>query len=315
MKILFTGASSFTGFWFIKTLAAAGHEIVCPVTGNLVDYADLRLWRVEQLKSVCRFVPLSPFGSENFLKIIREGRFDLLCHHAAEVRNYKSPDFDALRALQNNTLNLRGVLAALKQRGLKAVCLTGSVLEPDEGAGDGPLHAFSPYGLSKGLTFQFFRHYCQEAGVALGKFVAPNPFGPCEEPRFTAYLMRSWRDGKGAEVKTPDYIRDNIHVDLLAAVYGQFVQRLGTAQGGCVRINPSGYTGTQGEFAQRVGRETQTRLGWACELKLAKQEEFSEPLKRVNTEPAEKLVPDWNEAKAWDDFVGFYAASPRQESA
>lgn len=308
MKILFTGASSFTGFWFVKTLAAAGHEIVCPVTGNLVDYADLRLWRVEQLKSVCRFVPLAPFGSDNFLKVIRENRFDLLCHHATEARNYKSPDFDAIRALQNNTLNLRAVLAALKQRGLKAVCFTGSVFEPDEGAGDDPLRAFSPYGLSKGLTFQVFRHYCQEAGVALGKFVIPNPFGPYEEPRFTAYLMRAWREGKCAEVKTPDYVRDNIHVDLLAAVYGQFVQRLSTAQAGCARINPRGYIGKQGEFAQRIARETQTRLGWVCELKLAQQEDFSEPLSRANTEPADKLVPDWNEASAWDAFVGFYAA-------
>ena len=307
MKIFFTGASSFTGFWFIKTLAAAGHEIICPVTGNLVDYADLRLWRVEQLKSVCRFIPQAPFGSENFLKAIRENRFELLCHHAAEARNYKSPDFDALRALQNNTLNLRAVLTALKPRGLKAVVLTGTVFEPDEGAGDEPLRAFSPYGLSKAMTFQFFRYYSREAGLALGKFVIPNPFGPFEEPRFTAYLMRNWREGKPAEVKTPDYLRDNIHVDLLAAVYGQFVRRVSEMKAGCVKINPSGYVEKQGEFAQRVVHEASTRLGWACELKLARQEDFSEPLSRSNTEPASRLMPDWNEQKAWDAFVEFYA--------
>ncbi|MGO8839383.1 MAG: NAD-dependent epimerase/dehydratase family protein [Limisphaerales bacterium] len=310
MKILFTGASSFTGFWFVKTLAAAGHELCCPVTGDLVDYADLRLWRVEQLKSVCRFIPQAPFGSDNFLKVIRENRFDLLCHHAAEVRNYKSPDFDALRALQNNTLNLRAVLTALGQRGLKAVCLTGSVFEPDEGSGDEPLRAFSSYGLSKGLTFQFFRHYCHENGLPLGKFVISNPFGPFEEPRFTAYLMRTWREGKPAEVKTPDYVRDNIHVDLLAAVYNQFVQRVGAMPAGCVKINPSGYLGKQGEFAQRVAQEARTRLGWTCELKLARQEDFSEPLRRVNTDPAAPLVPEWNESKAWGAFVEFYA--PKQ---
>ena len=307
MKILFTGASSFTGFWFVKTLAAAGYEIICPVTGDVVDYADLRRWRVEQLKSVCRPIPRAPFGSDNFLKIIRENRFELLCHHAAEVRNYKSPDFDVLRALQNNTLNLQTVLAALQQHGLKAVCLTGSVFEPDEGTGDEPLRAFSPYGLSKGLTFQFFRHYCHEAGLALGKFVIPNPFGPFEEPRLTAYLMRSWREGKPAEIKTPEYLRDNIHVDLLAAVYRQFVQRVSAMQMGCVKINPSGYVGKQGEFAQHVAQEVKTRLGWACELKLVKQEDFREPLNRTNTEPASRLVPDWNEQKAWDAFVGFYA--------
>jgi len=307
MKILFTGASSFTGFWFVKALAAASHEIVCPVTGNLVDYADIRLWRVEQLKSVCRLVPQAPFGSENFLKIIRENRFDVLCHHAAESRNYKSPDFDALRALQNNTANLRAVLTTLKPRGLKAVCLTGSVSEPDEGAGDEPLRAFSPYGLSKGLTFQFFRYYCHETGVALGKFVIPNPFGPLEEPRLTAYLMRTWREGKPVEIKTPEYVRDNIHVDLLAAVYCQFVQRFGEPKTGFIKTNPSGYISKQGEFAQRVAQETRTRVNWTCELKLAQQEDFSEPLNRVNTEPANKLVPDWNEKAAWDAFVGFYA--------
>ena len=46
--------------------------------------------------------------------------------------------------------------------------------------------------------------------------------------------------------------------------------------------------------------------GWACELKLAQQTDLSEPLARVNTEPAAKLNPDWNEKKAWDGFVEFY---------
>jgi UDP-glucose 4-epimerase len=310
MKILFTGASSFTGYWFVKTLASAGHEIICPVTGDLVDYADIRLWRVEHLKSVCRLVPQAPFGSENFQKIIRENRFDLLCHHAAEARNYKSPDFDAVRALQNNTLNSRALLAAMKPRGLRAVCLTGSVFEPDEGVGDDPLRAFSPYGLSKGMTFQFFRYYCHESGIPLGKFVIPNPFGPFEEPRFTAYLMRNWREGKPAEVKTPDYLRDNIHVDLLAAVYAQFVQQVSDLKAGCVKTNPSGYIQKQGEFAQRVAEEARARLGWTCELKLARQEDFSEPLSRTNTEPAIKSAPDWNENAAWDAFTDFYA--PKQ---
>ena len=308
MKILFTGASSFTGFWFAKTLATAGCEITCPVTGDLEHYTNVRQQRVEKLKLLCRFIPHAPFGSESFLSLIRENNFDLLCHHAAEATNYKSLDFNALRALQNNTLNLRAVLDTAKERGLKAIVLTGSLFEPDEGAGDEPLRAFSPYGLSKGLTFQVFRHYCGETKLPLGKFVIPNPFGPFEEPRFTAHLMRAWKAGKPVEVKTPDYIRDNIHVDLLAATYSQFVSRVGAMKSGCVKINPSGYTEKQGVFARRVAREVQARLGWACELKLAKQEDFSEPLNRTNTESAAKLVPDWNESKAWDEFTRFYAA-------
>ena len=157
MKILFTGASSFTGFWFVKNLAAAGHEIVCPLMGGTDRYGDVRRIRIEDAKSVCRLVADAPFGSENFLKLLAGAeKFDLLCHHAAEVTNYKSPDFNAVGALQNNAFNLRAVLKSLKT----PVVLTGSVFENEEGAGNEPLNACSPYGLSKGLTFQLFRYHC-----------------------------------------------------------------------------------------------------------------------------------------------------------
>jgi nucleoside-diphosphate-sugar epimerase len=303
MKILFTGASSFTGFWFVKTLAAAGHEIICPLTSEIKRYTDVRDRRVGQLQPLCRLVENAPFGTENFLKLASAEKFDLLCHHAAEMTNYRSPDFDAFAALKNNSLNLRAVLKAVK---CPAV-LTGSVFENDEGMGSEPLRAFSPYGLSKGLTYQVFRHYCHEAALPLGKFVIPNPFGPFEEPRFTAFLMKNWKAGQPAEVKTPDYVRDNIHVDLLAPAYANFCASVAAAKTSLLKLNPSGYVEKQGEFAQRVVREVKVRTGWTCELKLAQQTDFSEPLNRVNTEPMAKKFPDWNEKKAWDAFVGFYA--------
>jgi hypothetical protein len=155
-----------------------------------------------------------------------------------------------------------------------------------------------------------FRYHCGEAHIPLGKFVIPNPFGPFEEPRFTAYLMRSWKDGKPAGVKTPDYVRDNVPVDLLAAVYAQFAGRVATSKTDTLKINPSGYIEKQGDFAQRVADEARKRLGWECKLELARQEDFSEPLRRVNTDPAMPQVPGWNESAAWDAFVEFY--SPKQ---
>lgn len=310
MKILFTGASSFTGFWFVKTLAAAGHEIICPLRGQFEKYDGVRKQRAEKLQSLCRLVPSTSFGSENFLKLANEQKFDLLCHHAAEITNYRSPDFDALAALAGNTHNLRAVLKVMKC----PVVLTGSVFENDEGldpeakSNDGGLRAFSPYGLSKGMTFQMFRHYCHEATVPLGKFVIANPFGPFEEPRFTAHLMKNWREGKVAEVKTPDYMRDNIHADLLAAAYVKFADLVASAKDPLLKIHPSGYAGKQGEFTQRVAREVKSRTGWACEVKLSQQTDFSEPLNRINTESAQKMIPNWNEQKAWDSFVEFYQA-------
>ncbi len=306
MKILFTGASSFTGYWFVKTLAAAGHEIVCPLRGAGDRYDGVRKSRFEKLKPLCRMIRDMPFGSDNFLKLARDEKFDVLCHHAAETGNYKSLDFDVHAALQNNTLNLRQVLAAMK-RGLKGAVFTGTFFENDEGKGDEPLRAFSGYGLSKGLTWQMSRFYCAEAQVPLGKFVMPNPFGPFEEPRFTAYLMRTWKEGKAAAVKTPDYLRDNIHADLMALAYAKFLERVASLETGEIKINPSGYVETQGEFAQRVAGEVRQRAGWECRLELSKQEDFSEPFRRVNTEPMTPLFPNWSEKGAWDAFAEFYS--------
>ncbi|MEY2429896.1 MAG: hypothetical protein QOJ40_2781 [Verrucomicrobiota bacterium] len=307
MRILFTGASSFSGFVFVKGLAVAGHEMVCPLRGTVEGYTGIRKERMEQLRPLVRFTPNAPFGSASFLKVIREeGPWDLLSHHAAEVTDYKSPDFDPFRALENNTKDLGAVLSAFKQSGGKAVLLTGTVFEPDEGTGDEPLRAFSPYGLSKGLTWQVFRFYCAQAGMSLGKFVIPNPFGAWEEPRFTAYLMNTWKDGKTAQVMTPDYVRDNIHGDLLAAVYARFASQLGAAGSGCIKANPSGYVESQGAFASRVAREVKARTGWPCALEIMAQKDFQEPRSRANSEPAARMIPQWNEQAAWDAFVNFY---------
>lgn len=259
------------------------------------------------MSSSRRGTPMASFGSDAFLKILRDNApIDLLCHHAADVTNYKSSDFDPLRALENNICNLKDVLASFKDSGGKAVLLTGTVFEMDEGKGDEPLAAFSPYGLSKGLTWQVFDYFCRTANLALGKFVIPNPFGPWEEPRFTAFLMKTWKEGKTAKVQTPKYVRDNIHADLLAGAYARFAATMATHKGGAIKLNPSGYVGKQGDFARRVADEVKRRTGWKCELELMNQQDFSEPKSRFNFEPAQPLVPEWDERAAWDRFVEFY---------
>ena len=120
-----------------------------------------------------------------------------------------------------------------------------------EGAGSQGLPDFSPYGLSKALTYQVCRYDCTRAGIGLGKFVIPNPFGPYEEPRFTAYLIKNWLAGATPNCSSPSYVRDNIHVSLLAKVYVQFAKQLPAH--GFVRINPSGYAESQGAFTLRSG--------------------------------------------------------------
>ena len=306
MKVLLTGASSFTGYWFARALNEAGAHVVAPLRDAVANYRDgARAERVRRLSEAAEIVEAAPFGSDRFIDLAKAGGYDVLCHHAARVGDYRSPDFDVPGALQENTANLRAVLEALARGGLKSVVMTGSVFEQNEGAGETPLVAFSAYGLSKGLTAEVVRHRCREFGLRYGKFVIPNPFGPLEEPRFCAYLIRTWRKGEIARVNTPSYIRDNIHVSLLAAAYAKFVGEIGAGKGRD-KLNPSGYVETQGAFAERFAAAMRPRLGMECAIELAKQTDFSEPLMRVNVDSAARYVGGWNEAAAWDKAAEGY---------
>jgi UDP-glucose 4-epimerase len=305
MKILFTGGSSFTGSWFIRELAAAGHEVTAVFRRQAEDYPDaVRRRRVALAAAAGRPVYGCSFGDGRFLALIAEGGWDLLCHHGADVTNYKSPDFDAIAALANNARNLPAVLDALGAVGCRRVLLTGSVFEGGEGAGSQGLPDFSPYGLSKALTAQAFRFYCARAGIGLGKFVIPNPFGPYEEPRYTAYLMTSWLAGATPACSSPSYVRDNIHVSLLAKVYARFAGEFPAA--GFSRINPSGYVESQGAFTLRMAREMRPRLGLPCPVELKKQVDFPEPRVRINTDPPDADALGWDESAAWDEMARYY---------
>jgi UDP-glucose 4-epimerase len=141
--------------------------------------------------------------------------------------------------------------------------------------------------------------------LRMGKFIIPNPFGPFEDVRFTAYLMRTWSAGEVATIRTPSYIRDNIHVSLLARAYVQFAEGL-PVTGGFTRINPSGYVESQGAFSERMAREMRSRTGWACQLEHACQTEFEEPRERFNTEPVDGRALGWDESAAWDALAEWY---------
>jgi nucleoside-diphosphate-sugar epimerase len=307
VKILITGGSSFTGYWFIRELAAAGHEVFATFTQPGIDhYDDLRALRVSETVNHCNPVWSCGFGDEVFLDLIkREPHWDLLCHHGAFVHDYKSMDFDVPAALMSNSNNLKGVLEHLVDANCNKLLLTGSVFEQGEGAGEAPLRAFSPYGLSKGLTWEVFRYWCQHHAVDLAKFVIPNPFGPLEEKRFTAYLINNWLNDNRPAVNTPAYVRDNIHVSLLAKSYARFAQAVAESSNP-MRLNPCGYIESQGAFATRLAGEMKSRLGKPCELDLAHQTRFDEPRVRVNFDLPDTAALQWDESEAWDAMAEYY---------
>jgi nucleoside-diphosphate-sugar epimerase len=304
MKVLLSGASSFSGYWFARTLANKGHEVTITCTQAAESYSGLRGQRLERLKDACNVVWNTAFGDDAYLDLIKANRFDVLCAHGAYVRDYRSEEFPIDLALASNTHRLTSVLKSAKERGVTKIVLTGSVFEADEGLGESPLRAFSPYGLSKTVTGQIFHFWCDRLGVPLAKFVIPNPFGPYEEQRFTHYLMSTWAKGGIAGVKTPAYVRDNIHVSLLALAYAGFVARAPT--GTFEKLGPSGYVESQGAFALRFAREMESRMQLPCGLNITAQTDFSEPITRINANRPDAVALGWDESAAWDELAAYY---------
>lgn len=142
-------------------------------------------------------------------------------------------------------------------------------------------------------------------GLKLGKFVIPNPFGPYEEERYTSYLVKTWYQGKTAVVNTPDYVRDNIHVSLLARAYRGFAHRLSVTPG-FEKHNPSCYAETQSAFTERFAREMRPRLGLECRFECKPQVDFIEPKVRINMDTLSARELEWDEKQAWDELAKYY---------
>jgi nucleoside-diphosphate-sugar epimerase len=305
MKILFTGASSFTGYWFAKELSKNGHEVITIFTkSSLEDYENIRKQRVSLLLDKVIPVYNCKFGDTKFLEILHQ-EIDVVCHHGAYVIDYKSTSFSIAEALKNNTNNIIETLKTAKDYNCKAMVITGSVFENNEGAGSQPLRAFSPYGLSKSFTYETFRYFCEINNIKLGKFVIPNPFGPFEEFRLTTFLVQNWFKGNTPQIKTPSYIRDNIHINLLASSYVNFVDDVVQGTEKFPKINPSCYVESQGNFTKRFASEMERRLKIPCNFELMQQTDFSEPLERINTSNITNLY-NWNESLSWDQLAEYY---------
>jgi len=118
-------------------------------------------------------------------------------------------------------------------------------------------------------------------------------------------------EGKIAPVTYPEYVRDNIHVTLLAKAYRDFAELIQSSPG-FTKLNPSGYVESQGEFTERFAMEMRKRLHLPCEVKIFEQTEFLEPKVRVNTDNLNIQHLQWDEKNAWDQLAQYYQEKHQQ---
>ena len=306
MRILFTGSSSFTGFWFAKTLINEGFELTLTHTFQEINnYGSLKTKRIKRLMSSASNIFGCKFGDSKFIDLISSSNFDIICHHGSFVKDYKQLNFDIIKAVEENTYNSLEVFNKFKETGGRGFIFTGSVFENSEGQGSCD-KAFSPYGVSKSLSYEILKYYSELTEISLGKFVIPNPFGPYEKASFTNYLVKTWFEKKTPVIKNPDYVRDNIHVDLLALFYLDFVKKICLQNNAQMKVNPSGYIGTQLDFVTKFSKEISKRINLECNFSKDVQTDFSEPMKRINLDSHESFSFSWNEEQAWDCLASYY---------
>ncbi|MCH2154714.1 MAG: hypothetical protein MK080_01785 [Opitutales bacterium] len=308
-KILFVGARSFSGYWFVKELVANGHDVTLCLRGSTLDSLEDQDFFIQlhELTNSCETVYNAEIGSSTFIQAIEEGHFDILCIHAAFSTNYRSLEFDFIDALKNNTSGISLFIESFKNKGGTGVVLTNSYFQPSESSATAH-PAVYPYGLSKELTFQTYKYYTQLHDLSFGAYYLANPFGIYETRGISKYLLNQWFTNSPAKINFPNIVRDNIPVTFAAREYHKLVQSVFYCSHICGIISkPSFYAESLNEFAKRLKQEVQRRISLECELDIPlNHPAIQEPLILQNDEDVKtEYVNDVD--SFWEDYIGTYS--------
>ena len=216
MKVLVTGGAGFIGSHVADAMLAQGHDV------HVMD--NLSGGRLENVPDGATFHELD-IRSDEAADLIRQERFDALCHLAAQMDVRKSvadPRFDA----DVNVIGALNLLEAGRESGLKKVVFasTGGAIygEPDPGVNDGgpqpeqhPQRPLSPYGITKLALEKYLYFYEQTHGIPYVALRFGNVYGPRQNPHGEAGVVAIFSErlleGKqpviyGAGEQTRDYV-------------------------------------------------------------------------------------------------------------
>ncbi|MCS7266901.1 MAG: NAD(P)-dependent oxidoreductase [Geminicoccaceae bacterium] len=304
MRALVTGVSSFTGAWFALALVARGFAVTGVHRRARTDYPPEAQARLALLEGRVALLRAPALDSEPVRDALARERPRLLCLHGAEVGAHRAAGFDVLGAVARTTAGIDRLLDRFAGAGGRAVLVTGSVFEAEEGRGAAPLRAVNPYGLAKTLTWQVLRFAVERRNLALGKFVVAHPVGPFDKPTgLVPDLLAAWRRGEAAVLRRPRLVRDFLAIDGLAAAYARAALAL-LEHGHRVHLVPSLWPEPVRAFARRLSAAIGPRLSVRCTVREAEPPEPSEePTVRTGLHDLCALVPAWDPEAFWNAFA------------
>jgi UDP-glucose 4-epimerase len=224
MRVLVTGGAGFIGSHVADAYLREGHEVV--VLDSLVH------GKRENIPDAAEFVELD-IRQPEAAALIRDGGFDLVSHHAAQMDvrvSVADPRFDAAVNIDGLINLLEACVAGRVQRFIYVS--SGGVVygEPEvrPTPETAPKLPESPYGVSKLAGEQYLYYYHRVHGLEYAALRYSNVYGPRQDPHGEAGVVAIFSTrltarapltiyGDGEQTRDYVYVDDVVAANLLAS--------------------------------------------------------------------------------------------------
>lgn len=211
-RVLVTGGAGFIGSHVADRFVAEGWEV------TILD--DLSSGREENIPAAARFVR-GDITTPEAATLVRDGRFDVLCHLAAQIdvrRSVLDPVYDATRNILG-TLNLMEAVKASGHPTRTIFSSTGGALygdfDPPPSVETLAKDPEAPYGIAKLSVEYYLAYYGRVHGLDTVALRYGNVYGPRQDPHGEAGVVAIFcnrvLDGRALTVfgngeQTRDYV-------------------------------------------------------------------------------------------------------------
>lgn len=285
MKLLFLGASSFTGYHFVKKISKTKkYKIYCTLTKNLSQYDAIRLERIKLLSKYKNiiFINKTKFGDKKFINLLSEEKFDFICLHHASTKNYNDDSkFNLNKSLKKNTLNINSVFNKINREATIIISNTIFQKIPSK-----KYQAVNKYGISKSIAYNKIKNHCKKYNLKFKSVFITNPWGILEEKKLNYYLIYNWLQNKKVFISHPNYIRDNIYIDKLSNFYLKIIK----SNSKKIDYFPSGYCSSNKVFIEALKKKFEKFFKKKVKVEYAVNAKYNQPISRINGEKIKKKI-------------------------
>lgn len=297
-NILFTGVSSFSGFHFVREMSSEQNiKIFCLVSKKITNYTSLKRKRIDLIKKNknVKLIFNVKFGDKNFIRILKEKKFEIICFHHAYTKNYSNDEkFNFSKSIKENLNNVENVFSNIRKN--STIIISNSYFQDSRNK---KYKSFSKYGISKNITYEAYKNFSNLYKLKYKSIFINNPWGVFEEKKLNYYLIKNWLEKKEVIIKNPLYVRDNINIEKLSENY----KNLAFSKNTKIEYYPSGYCCSNKVFIEALRSAFEKFFTIKTRVKYLKNNINKEPLIRKNGKIILKKI---NFDKKLDDYFLYY---------